>query len=272
MLEGNDTARVGFTSIPSDLCFSPVKNATADGAALQKKGSPAGVAATGEADQYAALRAILRSIGCHVADAEVATYKDITVVPGPQIVLKPDFVCCPAEYKTAFPSPEKVNISANSSLVVKGSGVVIESLNLDGALEIECEDGATCVIRDLDVTNAGWLFSPVASSDDEIIAMRGYEIDKRETKRIVFKKDGTIVGDYNPNATKANGNAVAPAQKATTSKPTKASIPKSAVSIKPPAAPAAATACRSVPELNEPSAKEASQQRDEDCCSSCSVM
>ena len=200
VLEGKDTERVGFTSIPASLCFSPVKNATSDGAALQKKGSPAGVAATGEADQYCAVREILRSIGCNVSDAEPATYKDITVVPGPQIVLKPDFVCCPAEYKKAFPTPEKVNISAKSSLVVKGSGVVIESLDLDGALVIECEEGAKGVIRNLTVMNAGWVLSPVVTSEDEIIAMRGYIIDKRETKRIVFKKNGSIEGDYDPKA------------------------------------------------------------------------
>jgi len=234
-----------------------VKNATSDGAALQKKGSPAGVAATGEADQYGAVREILRSIGCNVADAEPATYKDITVVPGPQIVLKPNFVCCPAEYKTAFPSPEKVNISANSSLVVKGSGVVIESLDLDGALVIECEEGAKGVIRELVVTNAGWSPSPVVTSEDEVIAMRGYTVEKRETKRIVFKKDGTIEGGYDPNAaakgaSKANGKvgAPAPATKAA------AAVPVSAT--------------RGAAELNQPASTEASKKSDDEC--TCTIL
>jgi UDP-sugar pyrophosphorylase len=227
------------------LCFSPVKNATSDGAALQKKGSPAGVAATGEADQYCAVREILRSIGCNVADAEPATYKDITIVPGPQIVLKPDFVCCPAEYKKAFPTPEKVNISANSSLVVKGSGVMIESLDLDGALVIECEEGAKGVIRNLTVTNAGWMLSPVVTSEDEIIAMRGYIIDKRETKRIVFKKNGSIEGDYDPNATTICAPTATPAN--------------------------GKSASRSVPELNQPASNETSQKQKEDECT-CTIL
>ena len=200
MLEGKDTERVGFTSIAADMCFSPVKNATAEGAALQKMGSPPGVAATGEADQYAAFRIMLRSIGCKVVDAPPATYQDITIVPGPQIVLSPDFVCCPAEYKTTFPTPEKVQISARSSLVVKGSGIVIESMSLDGALLIECEEGATGVIRDLAVENAGWALCPVENSANEIIAMRGYTIQKTETKHIVFKNDGSIEGGYDPDA------------------------------------------------------------------------
>lgn len=245
VLEGKDTERVGFTSVPASLCFSPVKNATSDGAALQKKGSPAGVAATGEADQYCAVREILRSIGCNVADAEPATYKDITIVPGPQIVLKPDFVCCPAEYKKAFPTPEKVNISANSSLVVKGSGVVIESLDLDGALVIECEEGAKGVIRNLTVTNAGWMLSPVVTSEDEIIAMRGYIIDKRETKRIVFKKNGSIEGDYDPNATTISAPTATPAN--------------------------GKSASRSVPELNQPASNETSQKQKEDECT-CTIL
>lgn len=208
---------------------------------MQKKGSPAGVAATGEADQYGAVREILRSIGCNVSDAEPATYKDITIIPGPQIVFKADFVCCPAEYKTAFPTPEKVNISPSSSLVVTGSGVVIESLNLDGALEIICENGANGVVKDLDVKNAGWSLSPVVRSDDEIIAMRGYIIDKRETKRIVFKRDGTAVSeDVSNSDTKAASRAKGEAT--------------------------------SVPDLTEPSSNEAAQKNDADCCSSCSVM
>ena len=49
ILEGaKETQFVGFTSISADLCFSPVKNATADGVTLQDKGTHPGVAATGE--------------------------------------------------------------------------------------------------------------------------------------------------------------------------------------------------------------------------------
>ena len=41
-LEGDEVKRVGFTSIASDLCFSPVKNAIKDGVALQQKGTHPG--------------------------------------------------------------------------------------------------------------------------------------------------------------------------------------------------------------------------------------
>jgi UDP-sugar pyrophosphorylase len=213
VLEDKESEKVGFTSIAADLCFSPVKNATADGVALQAKGSPPGVAASGEADQYGAVRAILRSVGCNIDDAPSATFSGITIVPGPQIVFKPNFVVCPAEYKKAFPMPEKVSISPKSSLVVNGTGVVIESLELDGALVIECEEGASGVIRDLSVVNEGWLLSPVESSNNEVIAMRGYVIEKRETRYITFKSDGSIEGDYDPDAAaKAREEAAAKAK------------------------------------------------------------
>ena len=195
ILDSDESKQVGFTSIAADLCFSPVKNATADGVKLQAKGTAPGVAATGEADQYAAIRKIMRSIGCVVEDAKEVEYEGIKVVPGPEIVLKPSFVVCPAEYKRHFPNPTKIKISSRSSLVVKGEGVVIESLELDGALVIECEEGAKGVIRGLVVNNAGWKKDTnVANDIAEFIRIRGYKMDKVETKHIIFKKDGSVIG------------------------------------------------------------------------------
>lgn len=176
-----------------------MKNATEDGVALQAKGTSPGTAASGEADQYGAIRKILRSIGCQVEDAKAETYRGISVVLGPAIVFKANFCACPGEYKAKFPSPSNVKISPRSSLVVQGSGVTIESLDLDGALVIDCEDGATGVIKNLVVKNAGWQRVADESSSNEVIAMRGYYLEKKETRNIVFKKDGTIEDDYNPD-------------------------------------------------------------------------
>ncbi|KAL7550704.1 hypothetical protein ACHAWF_014901 [Thalassiosira exigua] len=74
--------------------------------------------------------------------------------------------------------------------------IVVESLDLDGALVIECEEGATGVIRDLVVKNKGWEKVADEESDDEVIRMRGYHMSKLETEKIVFKKDGSIEGNY----------------------------------------------------------------------------
>jgi len=153
-----------------------------------------GVAASGETDQYAAVRKIMKSIGCEVEDADSETFSGISVIPGPAVVVKPSFAVCPAEYKEKFPSPSSIKISKSSSLVVNGADVVIESLTLDGALVINAEEGAKGVIRDLVVKNKGWVKVADESNDSEIIRMRGYRLEKIETQTITLKKDGSIDG------------------------------------------------------------------------------
>jgi UDP-sugar pyrophosphorylase len=196
VLEGAETEKVGFTSLASDICFSPVKNATVDGVALQAKGTHPGVAASGEADQYYSLCQLLRSIGCDVQTGGKVAFSGIDIVSGPDCVLKPSFAACASEFKKKFPNPSAVHISGRSSLVLSGDGLVIESLNLDGALVADCEEGASGVIRDLSVTNKGWVKVSDENSEDEIIRMRGYHLNKIETENIVFKQDGSIEGNY----------------------------------------------------------------------------
>jgi UDP-sugar pyrophosphorylase len=193
VLEGPDADRVGFTSISADLCFSPVKNATEDGVQLQASGTQAGTAATGEADQYGAIRKILSSIGCQIETLPEETYAGVTVVPGPAIVIKPDFACYPGEYKSKFTNPEKVKISARSTLIVRGSGVVIESLDLDGCLIIDADEGQKFTVKDKVVKNDGWARVADESCDDEIIRMRGYYIHRKEAQWIPGKVDGCAV-------------------------------------------------------------------------------
>lgn len=201
VLQGAETEKVGFTSLSSELCFSPVKNATVDGVALQKNGTHPGVAASGEADQSSAVCRILRSIGCQVDEGPKVLFNGIEVTSGPDCVLKPSFAACATEFKKKFPNPAAVKISGRSSLVVSGQGLTIESLELDGAAVIECEEGATGVIRNLTVKNKGWVKEPNGSSDVEVIRMRGYDIHRLETEKIVFKKDGSIGGNYSMEKT-----------------------------------------------------------------------
>jgi UDP-sugar pyrophosphorylase len=189
VLNGEESKRVGFTQAAAEICFSPVKNALSDGAALQTSGTPAGTAATGEADQYAAQRIFLRCIGVKVEDAPSVVYSGIQVVPGPAIVLKPDFACCPGELKRKFPSPEKVNISSRSTLVVRGAGVTIESLELDGCLLVDVEKGESLVLKDVKVINAGWVQKAVKDSEDEVIQMRGFFIDRKDARYMEVRAD-----------------------------------------------------------------------------------
>jgi len=195
ILNSEESKWVGFTSIAAELCFSPVKNATADGVKLQSKGTAPGVAATGEADQYAATRKIMTSIGCKIEDAEPVEFEGIKVVAGPEVVLKPSFVVCPAEYKKHFPDPSKIKISSRSSLIIKGEGITVESLDLDGALVIESEEGASGVVRDLVVRNKGWKkVGDKSSASEEFIQIRGYHLEKVETENVVFRKGEKMAG------------------------------------------------------------------------------
>lgn len=184
VLEEEETKKVGYTQLAAELCFSPVKNSVPDGVKLQEKGTPAGTAATGEADQYAAPRIIMQKMGCQIEDAEPVVYNGIKVVPGPAIVLKPDFACCPGEYNIKFPSPEKIKITSRSTLIVRGPGVTIESLDLDGALVIDVDRGEEAIVRDLVVKNDGWEQVPVAKDEDEKIQMRGFRINRKDAKYI----------------------------------------------------------------------------------------
>lgn len=186
VLNSEESTHVGFTQAAASICFSPVKNAVADGVVLQAKRTPPGTAATGESDQYTAQRIFLQSHGCKIEDADVVAYSGIEVVPGPAIVLAPDFVCCPGDLRVKFPCPEKVSITPRSTLVVKGSGVIIESLELDGCLVVEAAPGQTVTIKDLVVKNEGWVQVPVSDSEseNEIVRMRGFIIDRKETEKV----------------------------------------------------------------------------------------
>jgi len=176
------TDRVGFTSVSSDLCFSPVKNAVEDGVKLQAKGTHPATAASGEADQYAAWRKLLRGIGCKIAVGDLHTYQGIQCTLGPAVVLKPSFCICPSELPAKFPTPDKVKISARSTLIVRGNGVVIESLDLDGTLIVDCAYGETIVVKDKVIQNKGWEFvKDDRTKADEITRMRGYKIVRKET-------------------------------------------------------------------------------------------
>ena len=137
--------------------------------------------------QYAAARMIMNSINCNVETGKKETYKGISVSPGPAIVLKPDFVCCPGDYEKKFPFPPSVSISARSTLFVRGSGVVIESLKLDGTLIIDYKDGQEVIIRDKVVRNDGWVRVRDEESEDEVIKMRGYRIERKEEERLEAK-------------------------------------------------------------------------------------
>ena len=150
-------------------------------------------AATGESDQYGATRTIMRSIGIKVDHASTQKYLGIKASPGPAIVLHPDFVTYPGEYFDKFPLPAQVRISNRSTLIVRGSNITIESLDLDGTLILDYPSGEKITIRNLVVKNLGWKRVVHDIKDisitDPIIKMRGYHIEKIEQE---LKKESNM--------------------------------------------------------------------------------
>ena len=183
--------RVDFTMVtPGELAFSPIVNGVADLVDSTKEMRkvlelPPYCASTAEADQYGLHRWLLQSIGCNIQECPRTKYAgEVEVTPGPAIVFKPNFGFCLAELLKKFPNPEKVHISRRSTLVIRGCNVVIESLDLDGCLLIDCEDGQSLTVSDQVIRNAGWEQVRDPYSVQELSRMRGYSILRKKENAI----------------------------------------------------------------------------------------
>jgi UDP-sugar pyrophosphorylase len=194
VLDGAAARRVGFTQFPAWACYSPCKNNTADAAVSIQGGVPAGCAWTAESDQYACQAQLLRILGCHVADSPAnVAFLQIPAPPGPRIVIHPSTGFFLTELRSRFPNPTNVTISARSTLVVKGD-VIIESLELDGALSLIAAPGTQLIVSAAGdghrVINKGHILTDLNSFPhtepprkwSETARMRGFVIEKIEEK------------------------------------------------------------------------------------------
>lgn len=183
-------AKVGYTQYPAWALCSPCKNDDTAGAAdaAEEQGA-AGSAWSAESGQYFAQAEMLRTLGVQCAEAPLETYRGTSACGGPMIVIKPSAAMFPSELRRVFPCPAKVTISRDSSLVVEGD-VVIEELNLDGALDIAAAPGTKIVVRAYSVVNTGhkrrstegWgsLLSPRKQAFKEVDIMRGFVVERGE--------------------------------------------------------------------------------------------
>ena len=129
-------SRVGFVGYPMAFGYFPCKNGLAAAARLTAQGVPPYAASTAEMAVYAAHAAALRLLGARVARARERTFHGVTVALGPAVVLAPSFCPCLSVLRPKLPTPAQICISERSTLLVDGTHIVIEQLELDGALEV----------------------------------------------------------------------------------------------------------------------------------------
>jgi len=208
MLPSSLHERVGFTTVGTEAAFSPVVHSVASDMIQSRQRVPEAAqtsvdapiepsqstldrlpppytAASAEADQSALARKFLELLGCHIETADPVTYSGgIQVVPGPTIIFKANFGTCLTELRKKFPNPEKVHISARSTLIIRGDNVVVESLDLDGCMLIDCDETKSVKVQNQVICNKGWerVKDPYAS--EAVHRMRGYHLNRKDAEII----------------------------------------------------------------------------------------
>ena len=212
--------RVGFAQFDRDMTFSPAKNSRDSGIEGEAKGSKStGTLTSAESEvrtgvvwlsccsrhphPFPSLAAHLPPQGYlsnvrklmeagNIVEGEgKGTVKlgDITVMDGPRCMLGPRFCLTKAEVGEKF---KRSKISKRSTLYVSGSGVKITGLDLDGALTVDCCEGATLDVNGLKVCNDGWVFRDIKEGEEvnEEGRIRGYVLEKVKTMEIKIKEKG----------------------------------------------------------------------------------
>ncbi|KAH8092326.1 hypothetical protein JL720_5295 [Aureococcus anophagefferens] len=195
----SSNAKVGFTVLERAAVreYSPVKNATADGAAKVRAGLAGACPATGEADLYAFNCDLLSVGGMDVAPA--ADVLDVPVDLRPRVCLSPFFGLTEDDFERCVRGG---SLGKGASLVVEGRGsVVLEDVHVraGSALRVTTGPGTNLVVRGLVVDNAGG--SLVALTDAELadaavpeaVRIRGFKYVPREERHLDFREAGDFV-------------------------------------------------------------------------------
>jgi len=188
---------VAWTRFPQWQGYFPCKNDIVSGAALSAKAVPPHTASSSEMAVYHLHAESLRTAGASVAPPANRTFRGVTVSVGPSVVFAPTFAPCYTALKAKLQSPEKVKVSARSTLIVSGEQVTIEQMSVDGCLVLEVAKGGRLHIKSLEVNNAGWCFQELddaaAAEADEPTAIRGYRLVKKEQRIIRVEAGDDIV-------------------------------------------------------------------------------
>ncbi|CAE6945206.1 unnamed protein product, partial [Symbiodinium sp. CCMP2456] len=121
----------------------------------------------------------LQLLGASVAPARERHWRGGPQLMGPAVVLWPDFAPSLAELRKKLPAPECISIAADSSLELRGSGLILEHLDLQGALRVVAGPGVALRIRSVTVRNRGREFVALSDAEQdgeapEELRIRGY--------------------------------------------------------------------------------------------------
>ncbi|KAF4689067.1 UDP-N-acetylglucosamine pyrophosphorylase [Perkinsus olseni] len=171
---------VGFTMMERWLCFSCVKNATADAVKKLQSGLPADSAFSGEVEFWDHNTKMLQTAAKANASPVNMEFLGLSQKVGPRVVLEPEVGCCLDEIKNIVHGPIALG-NAECSLIVEGPCSIKRLQLTSGAVVVHPNAEVDC---DTPVNNKGWKFQAVKEGDkvDDATAIRGFRVDKVEAK------------------------------------------------------------------------------------------
>jgi UDP-sugar pyrophosphorylase len=187
-------SNVGVTQFERGVCFSAAKNGLAEAARRQRAGLPPESVGSAEADLYALNRRYLTIAGAQIENGPGRAYTGVEVQLFPIVLLAQALTVSLASLMCRV---SQVRISQRSTLVLDAADVILEGLELDGALVVRAVPGARVVIRGLVVRNRGWEATETSAGDgsDADLAIRGFRLLRHETRVIEITEPGEHVID-----------------------------------------------------------------------------
>jgi len=181
---------------PNDLPRS-FQNSLESGMEAVANGSTApGTMSSAESDKYIQNQRKLKYAGVDLSvteESELQEIGGIPVTPGPRIILCPAFGITQQEILEKI--GDGISITERSSLVLEGHHLTLKNLKLDGSLVIRAGEESHVTVDGLEVTNSGWdlVANDPSKEYEETVAIRGYTMDKKETREYIISEPGNFV-------------------------------------------------------------------------------
>ena len=190
----------GITQLPVWLASQPVKSNIVDSIKQYSKIKTCFSASHGERAFYQYFVNILSSKKNIKIETDNGTnkYANLPVNRGPNIVFYPNFGVTVPDILSKFDDNGSINISKNSTLIIKGKNILIKNLNLDGCLILDAWGNGKIIINNLTVKNNGYSFKEINVNDNnvkEIYRIRGYILNNTQQKIIKVEPNKEIIID-----------------------------------------------------------------------------